>query len=553
MAASLLRYWRTLRHLRGEQLRYLVVRRILRLPRAVQAPTVRARDGACLPTLAALSEPAIDEAGSLTFVGVSASTRPRIDWIAADRSRLWRYNLHYFDWCRQPELGNATILAHVRDWIEHNPPFRGTGWEPYPTALRVVNWLARLTPDARAGEIDDSLALQAAWLERNLEFQLGANHLFVDIKALLFAGVAFTGNDGERWLERAQDLMRRELDDQFLADGGHYERSPMYHALLTVDLLELLALDAANPGVLDTALIARIRAAAVAALRFASATHLPDNGPAFFNDSALGIAPTLDVIERFARELGLELSPFNSSQGELFGASGYWAVRRGNHMLVADCGDIGPPHQPGHGHCDLLSFELALDGRRRLVNCGNFDYESGKRRSFARSTRSHNTVTVDGQEQSEVWSVFRVGRRARPDAVTSGSTAGRCWLDAAHDGYECLPGGPRHRRRISVDDRFTVHVRDEVDGAGEHVVVAWLHFEPSLAVEYSDGGFVVLRDGAECLRIEIATGIEATIETTPRYPRFGVATSGASVALRTAGELPRVIDYRIIVARHGHA
>ncbi len=104
-------------------------------------------------------------------------------------------------------------------------------------------------------------------------------------------------------------------------------------------------------------------------------------------------------------------------------------MRHLNDMMVIDCGAIGPDYQPGHAHCDTLSYELAIDGRRVIVDSGVHDYEPTQHRAYARSTPAHNTVVIDGQEQSEMWGVFRVARRARPlPAYVRQETDGRLFL-----------------------------------------------------------------------------------------------------------------------------
>ena len=245
------RYARTLRHLRREQLFYLVLRRVLRLPRSVASPPrVEARLDAARACCLPLAVPCWIGGLNFRFLNHTRDFGSAIDWQAAGESRLWQYNFHYFDWLRQPDCDPATARAHMASWVEANPPFDGTGWEPYPTALRLVNWahaLADQPATALPRAIVDSIALQTAWLERNLEFQLGANHLFVNLKGLLFGAAVATGAGGHQAAATAARLLARELDEQFLPDGGHYERSPMYHALLTQDLLELAGLAARNP------------------------------------------------------------------------------------------------------------------------------------------------------------------------------------------------------------------------------------------------------------------------------------------------------------------
>ncbi len=104
----------------------------------------------------------------------------------------------------------------------------------------MVNWikwfLAGASPEP---EWLDSLADQVRVLERRLEFHLLGNHLLANAKALVFAGFFFEGPDAQRWLYRGRTILDSELPEQVLPDGGHFERSPMYHAIILEDLLDL--------------------------------------------------------------------------------------------------------------------------------------------------------------------------------------------------------------------------------------------------------------------------------------------------------------------------
>ena len=94
-------------------------------------------------------------------------------------------------------------------------------------------------------------------------------------------------------------------------------------------------------------------------------------------------------------------------------------------------------------------MEYFVNGRKLITNCGNFDYELSAERQFARSTSAHNTVQIDGEEQSEIWGAFRVARRAKPkraDLKKVDSVHVR--FDGAHDGYKRLNGSPVHERQI---------------------------------------------------------------------------------------------------------
>ena len=96
--------------------------------------------------------------------------------------------------------------------------------------------------------------------------------------------------------------------------------------------------------------------------------------------------------------------------------SGYYAVNdfAREDFLIVDAGPVCPDYLPAHAHADMLNYELVIRGRRVIVDSGVYEYQAGAWRDYFRSTRAHNTVEINRENQSEVWSSFRVARRARP-------------------------------------------------------------------------------------------------------------------------------------------
>lgn len=549
-------YWRTLRHLRAEQLCYLIWRRVFRQPRQVSLPSafsphLTAASACLLP----LAHRCWSGGRRFSFLNHARDFGERIDWLAGGESRLWQYNLHYFDWLRQSDCDAMMALGHIEEWIAANPPFAGTGWEPYPSSLRLVNWLgtlAVLPSTAVPRTVVDSAALQTAWLAGNIEYHLSANHLFVNLKALLFAAAFLGGDYGRDLARRISARFERELAAQFLPDGGHYERSPMYHAIMTQDLLELTALCTRNPSLLPVATTRVLAHTAQRAVAFAALMQPPDDGVFLFNDTAANIAPTCNELLRFASgACGIELPARHA--GITFQAcadSGYYLVRHNADMVMFDCGDVGPDHQPGHAHCDTLSFELYLDGRRILTNAGNHDYIAGPVRSHARSTRAHNTVVVDEVEQSEIWSAFRVGYRARPLHASLEAHADGVLFRGAHDGYWRLPGRVTHTRSALVSADFVISLKDELSGGGQHRAESWLHLASKLRFRTMGRDFEIVDELDRALaRLEPGPGSQTEIVQTPRYPEFGVTATGTSLRQSVAGELPLEITCRLVPLR----
>lgn len=444
-----------------------------------------------------------------------------VGWDDERLEKLWRYNLHYFD-DLNARGARARAEAHrtlIDRWVDENPPAAGTGWESYPTSLRIVNWIKWFLQGAVAEPAWlNSLACQARWLSGRLEWHLLGNHLFVNAKALIMAGLFFAGAEAQRWLEIGRSILTAELDEQILRDGGQFERSPMYHALAVEDVLDLVnalrCFDGdSRPGL--QGLRAQLEGLAPSMLAWMRAMTFSDGSLTHFNDSADGIAPTLAELERYSAGLGIDLPALHS--GDVYLAdSGYARLARGSAKAWLDVGPIGPSYLPGHAHADSLSFELEVHGRKLLLNGGTSLYGVSRQRLIERGTARHNTVQVAGRDSSEVWGGFRVGRRARVFDVQA--TFGR--VEAAHDGYRFLPGRPIHRRVWTLDDRELV-VDDRITPARADGQ-ANFHFAPGVVPVRSAEDTWELRcdgRGLGCVVIEHAA---ARLVESEHAPQFGV-------------------------------
>ena len=387
------------------------------------------------------------------------------DWNAGHLPKLWLYNSHYFDDlnARDAQQRAEWHRELIGRWISENPAGQGNGWEPYPTSLRIVNWSKWLNSgNAPTPHIIQSLATQADWVSRRLEQHLLGNHLFANAKALVFAGCVLNGPEPDRWLVLGLKLLARELPEQILPDGGHFERSIMYHAILTEDVLDLIQIATLYPDRIAPEMAAGWEEHASRMLHFLNGMTHPDRQISFFNDGAFGIAPDPEALFAYAATLAIK-EPNASSKTELFAESGYARLVSGPAIVLADVARIGPDYLPGHAHADTLSFEFSLDGQRVFVNGGTSVYGGNRaQRMLERSTQNHNTVCVNDQNSSEVWSDFRVARRAKPSGVELRDLSHGHVLVGSHDGYRRI-NGPVHKRewRLTED---TLVIEDTLTG-----------------------------------------------------------------------------------------
>lgn len=557
-------YLRTIRHLRPEQVAHRLRLRaqqaaLSRWPRPFERRWARPGGPSRWPegfvALDAVVPPScgpVDDLarGRFTFLNETRDLGAPVAWDPQGATQLWLYHQHYWEWAwtlaRHPDRERArrVFAEHLRSWVEATRFGRWNAWAPYPTSLRA--WvLVNVERDLARGSVVEGLLQHelrrhAAFVAHNLELDVGGNHLFKNLKALLGLGVFF----GDPYLtEQARSRLRDQVSLQVLADGGHYELSPSYHCQVLADLIDIAALAAATglPPIegLDDA-VHRMR-------EWLGAMLMPD-----------GDVPLLNDCERvgIARIGALRPSPPPAGTLTVLSDSGYVVARPGDRIhLVADVGRPCPPDLPAHAQADCLTFEMAVDGERVIVDPGTSVYGSGSRRNWERSTGAHNTITIDGEDQTEVWGSFRAGRLAQATLHRAEVVAGNVEIEASHSGFAHLDGSPVHRRRWTVAPGSVV-ITDRLEGSGEHRVRLCLLFEAtSLSVEAVRAvldpevdavGFRVL---LPCSADRDASGAQLSASVAPAQHAlgFGDLRDATELVVEGSVRLPHELNSRIML------
>jgi uncharacterized heparinase superfamily protein len=506
-------YYHTARHLKPSQIAWRGIRGILHPDcRAQGSPTVE--DIALAPLSPHIQSALLyrldrQEASDCAeralrsefcFLNETHSFTLGVNWDMSIASRLWRFHLNYFDfsvalaaaflWTNDQESCERSI-GLMSEWIRDADGCADAG-HPYPTSLRICNWIFALTLlgedlESRSGIIGklvSSLFSQARHLSQSLELDLRGNHLFENARALYISSIVLSAPNGVPWSAKARKLLLEQLTEQIRPDGGHFENSPMYHCAVLAGVLDCLLFTPLS----DEPMRKRLTLVARAMLDFLGRISYENGTYPLFNDSATNMTISPSALKQYARAvLGEDFCDDSAPESDcasvnLMTDSGY-AILSGNGIrIVVDGGELGPDYQPGHGHCDTLSYELHKDGVPIIVDSGVFGYENDDMRHYCRSTEAHNTVRLDGQEQSEIWGVFRVARRAKPSRVSTHSGEEYVAFDGSHDGYARLPGRGIHRRRIVLLREYVV-VLDELEGHDVASIESYLHLDPGLSVD----------------------------------------------------------------------
>jgi len=332
------------------------------------------------------------------------------------------------------------------------------------------------------------------------------------------------------------DIYQKEIKEQILDDGGHFERSPMYHSIILEDLLDIINIfQTYKPGIDKVKSVEKLTKNNVEKMRFwLKIMCHPDEEISFFNDAAFGIAPEPIEIEEYAQRLGfLAIDPPCEGITNL-SDSGYVRLQQKDAVLIADVGKIGPDYLPGHSHADTLSFEFSYKGKRVFVNSGTSCYGNSMERLSQRDTASHNTLTIDGKNSSEVWSSFRVARRAYPlEMKTEDKEVGSLHLMCAHNGYQRLKGKPIHYREWLLTEN-SLEIRDRIRGNYSEAR-AFYHLYPGLTVDLH-----TKKISSDINSMVYETDANVFVENKHYYLEFGRAVPNKCLVLKPAKN-----EYRI--------
>jgi uncharacterized heparinase superfamily protein len=475
-----------------------------------------------------------------TFLNSKHNIGRPTDWNNTNFPKLWLYNLHYFEYLWALDYINAKHI--VSDWIENHPLRRKqVGWEPYPTSLRLMNlccvFFHKYRTQTEADEaflrkLWKSIYIQTEWLVKHIETHLQGNHLLENGAALTFVGSCFISNSAEKWYKRGKEILIKQIPEQILKDGMHFERSVMYHLRITYLLAAILNINRDDLSDLIEEPLKRM----LIALKYLC--H-PDENIALLNDSAFGIynCPS-QIIEYIGSLLGYETMTQITNQAGPFALpeAGYYGFIGDNGTyLICDAAPIGPDYIPGHAHADMFTFELSLNKHRIIVDSGVYDYEMSRMRQYCRSTKAHNTIEIDSRDQCEMWAAFRVARRSRPYNVKWMPSENGFQLCAWLNGYDKPKSQSVHYRKFNWNKSGKLIVEDTITASCIQNVISRLHLHPDCEItELQDNNARITYPRGK-LKITFPDNSNIFVENSYYCPGFGIKIPNKALATSCSG------------------
>jgi hypothetical protein len=515
--------------------------------------------------------------------GVLAPLRfsPGIDYrdpaTAGDAKIVWEPNrhVHLMVLARAYRAtGDATyaqaVVDHVLEWMEACPFGRGMNWRsPLELAIRAINWtfaLAFISPSgADAAALDrmrHGLDLHVGEIARKLSRESSANnHLIGEAAGVFVAATSVPGlSDAVPLADRCRTVLETEIVRQTHEDGGNREQAFGYH-LFVLQFLAVAALVAHRSG---RPFSERYLATLGSAVDFAEAALAAGPAPMFGDadegyvidlggrgDGRSVVALARAVLGRPRTQPPLEpeswvrgdtpgpasATPPDRLEPRAFPDSGVYLLQSGRAgtpdalSVTFTCGELGFGAIAAHGHAGALGLTLRVGGHDVLVDPGTYDYfRFPEWRTYFRSTRAHNTIQIDGEDQSVMLGPFMWGRRAACRCLDWDPGPDVVRVAGEHDGYARLASPVVHRRSVTMDATArVVSVDDRLDGQGAHDIALHLHFAPDVVVRpagpsqfdlQSPAGLIRLQLDP-CLHLSVIRGSEAPILgwTSPGYHR----------------------------------
>ena len=427
------------------------------------------------------------------LVGKKETLKRPFYWNNPNWTRLWQFNLNYFDWARnwldecidnKKWIKSFNVLSLlIEDWIELNKLGYGDGWHSYTLSLRIRNWIWIFVCNEKLIKQNrlDSLWTQICWLDTHLENANGGNHYLENLITLIFGSLQFDGLRAQRIYINSMKKLENELNFQILDDGGHEERSASYHILILDHLVELGCVLESLKDERPFWLVQKISEM----FKWLNLVYLNDNKFPRFNDSPYNGCPSIEIVHKYAKSyIEKRAIELNGLRGLLLKSifpsykdstlevnkdlspiidlpSTGWIIARPNcdWELLFKNGESCPRHLPGHCHSDLLSFDIFHKSVPKIAEVGTSIYGNGNDRMYERSSKAHNVFQIaplkknnnfddlNWVEPIEIWGAFRAGRKSRCNNRKYGfDNQNKFWLSTEHNGFAKF--GCEYKRNI---------------------------------------------------------------------------------------------------------
>lgn len=505
--------------------------------------------------------------------------------VTGDAKVVWEPNRHHhlvvlgraYRAFGDPRYADA-VHRQIASWIDSNPFGYGMNWRsPLELGIRIINWVWALDLTHEHGDRPsgfDERVRETIWrhlweITRKYSRGSSANNHLIGEAAGVFIGSAYFPDlpGAHRWKEESHEILSREILRQSFSDGCTREQALGYQSFV----LQFFFAAGVVGRKIGMDFPARSRERIERMTEYLSI--LCEGGPLpMFGDCDDGYVLDLAGGGNEVRELlsiGAVLfdrADFKEMAGE-FGEAAYWLLgsdasavyevlplpaqphelrsrafpESGNYLLQCghslaedrvslffDCAELGYTSIAAHGHADALSFTLRVSGRDVFVDPGTFDYFTYPDwRTYFRSTSAHNTVEIDGKDQSEMLGSFLWGERAVTKCTRFETSGSGGTVSGEHDGYTRLPFPARHSRTIEMEgESGAVVLTDEIFSTGTHDIRFFFHVAENCSVRADGTSTIRIDTGASVVMFDADPALAVTLLVGSEHPIAGWVSRG---------------------------
>ena len=490
-----------------------------------------------------------------------------------DIKYIWEPNRHLFlvplamayNQTKQPQYMEK-FEQLLSGWMDQNPFMKGVNWaSSLELGIRLINWTIcwhlvgeDVRPELKKRWLE-SVYLHCWFIDRNMsKFSSANNHLIGEAAGLFIGSVAMPRfKDSLRWRKKAHRILIRECGKQNYPDGVNKEQATSYQQFV-LDFLTLSGLAGQANGVdfpTEYWGIVEKMLTCLAAMEDAGG-NLPgfgDDDDGYVVDKDLKTQLLLDMADiQQAKKQQANIKPINIQPGyiqpeyiqsvsgklpDAFEDGGYYILGTDfgtseEQKLVFDCGSLGYLSLAAHGHADALSFTFSAGGSPIWIDPGTYAYHADKRwRNYFRSTAAHNTVRVDGRDQSLMSGNFMWSSKAEAQMVEHRSLT---MIKGMHSGYKDMSDSVLHTRTVKFikdeNDTLTAQnakeadthankagkyakeagtweIEDHLQCEGSHQVEIFFHLHPDCRIESAEDGHSYAGNRADTLVVHFDKGV----------------------------------------------
>ena len=452
----------------------------------------------------------------------------------------------------------------IRDWILKNPLGEGVNWQSsMEAAIRACNfslaWFFLKNTDSWKEKnwqktFLTSIVEHGKFILRNLEYGPGfnTNHLIAGLTGLLFLGILFPQfREARKWKAVAIKDLENEIQNQVYEDGVNFEASIPYHELV----FEFFGMSALICQENEITFSPEFTSRLEQMFEFIFYYKKPNGQTPQIGDNDSGCLFALDKKHKFW--LAAQLFPLNTKFAQEYGANAQksigfnfgkiYIMRKNDFYCIVDAGEGGQNGNAGHAHNDTFSFELNVGGEDFIIDSGTYIYTGDPlSRNRFRSTRAHNTVTIDNEEMNRFRSntVFSMHDDAKTQINKWDSNEARDILDAEHYGYKRLKNPVIHRRIFDFDKKnLTLKITDHFAGKGEHELSFNFHFAPGVEIKKTSTGIEISKNG---IKIEIVSPQEFAIHDDEISPSYGVKIPSKTATMKVKCDISKNNNFDFI-------